>query len=104
MSYFTGGVLLLIAPWSYWVSTNRGSSTQALFRYYGAYDFSTGGSRGVGDWLASHGPIVAGNAHYLLSTFDLLYLLPLLPGLAPFVAAFTALGVMVSLRREDAFT
>jgi hypothetical protein len=94
---------LLVVPWLYWVSAKRGSSTLALFHYYGAYDFSAGGSRGAGEWLASRGPIVAGNAHYLLSTFDLLYLLPLMPWLVPFVAALTALGMMVSLRREDIF-
>jgi len=102
--YFIGGVFLLVAPWLYWVYAHRVSSGHALFGYYSAYDFSTGGARGAGEWLASLGPIVAGNARYLLGTFDLLYLLPLMPWLVPLVAACTALGMMVSLHKEDAFT
>ncbi|HWP22932.1 MAG TPA: hypothetical protein VNM15_01950, partial [Candidatus Binatia bacterium] len=50
-----------------------------------------------------HWPVVAGNAGYLMSSFDLLYLLPLLPGLWAFVGGLTFLGVMASVLKKEIF-
>ncbi|MGH7797689.1 MAG: hypothetical protein ACREQ2_22750, partial [Candidatus Binatia bacterium] len=102
-AYFSAGVFLLVAPWVIWVLSHRDSAPLALLGYYCAYDFSSGASRGIGDLIGSHAPVVMGNARYLLGSFELLYLLPLMPWLLPFVAAFTVLGMVVSPRREDAF-
>lgn len=105
LGYFSGAVFLLVAPWLYWLLIiNRDPSRPALFSYYGAYDFSVAGVSGIGGVLASRGPIVSGNARYLLDSFDLLYLLPLMPWLASFVVVFTALGMIVSLRTRETFT
>jgi hypothetical protein len=71
--------------------------------YYHAYDFASDGSGGVGELLANQLPIVVSNARYLLGSFDLLYLLPLMYWLTPFVALFTGLGMIASLRWEDIF-
>jgi hypothetical protein len=101
--YFAGVVLLLVAPWFLWVSSNRNQAASSLLAYYHAYDFASGGSGGVGELLAKHGPIVASNARYLAGSFDLLYLLPLMPWLTPFVAVFTVLGMAISVRRDDTF-
>ena len=101
--YFAGVVLLLVAPWFLWVSFNRNQAASALSAYYHAYDFASGGSGGVGELLAKQVPIVVSNARYLLGSFDLLYLLPLMYWLTPFVALFTGLGMIASLRRDDIF-
>ena len=101
--YFTAIVLLLIAPWFVWVLSHSAESPLTLFHYYNAYDFAAAGSQGIGEWFSRHRPIVLGNAHYLLDAFYLLYLLPLMPWLIPFVVVFTAIGSAGTLRREDAF-
>src|SRR5688572_10632482 len=101
--YFAGVVSLLVAPWFLWVSFNRYQAVSSLLGYYNAYDFSFGEYGGVGELFAKHGRIVTSNARYLAGTFDLLYLLPLMPWLTPFVAVFTALGMAFSLRRDDIF-
>ena len=101
--YFVGVVSLFVAPWFLWVSFNRPQSVSSLLAYYYAYDYAAGGSGGVGDLLSYHLAIAMSNARYLLGSFDLLYLLPLMPWLVPFVAVFTALGMVFSLRRDDAF-
>jgi hypothetical protein len=41
---------------------------------------------------------------HLFGSFEMLYLLPLMPWLLPFVVAFTALGMIVSFRREEIFS
>jgi hypothetical protein len=102
-AYFSAGIFLLVSPWLVWVLSHRDPSPLSLLSYYSAYDFSSGASRGIGDLVGNHASVVMGNARYLLGSFDLLYLLPLMPWLLPFVAAFTMLGVIVSLRREGAF-
>jgi hypothetical protein len=102
-AYFSAGVFLLVAPWIIWVLFRRDPSSLSLHSYYSAYDFSAGASPGIGDLIGSHAPVVMGKARYLLGSFDLLYLLPLMPWLLPFVAALTVLGVVVSARREGAF-
>ena len=100
---FICAVFVLIAPWIYWVWTQPPPSTHSLLGYYSAYDFSSGGSAGVQEWIAGHGTIVSGNARYLLRSFDLLYLFPLMPALTPFVVALTLLGMAISRRGEDLF-
>jgi hypothetical protein len=104
-TYFAGTVSLLVAPWFLWVSFNRYQDqvVSSLLGYYHAYDFSFGDYGGVGELFAKHERIVTSNARYLAGTFDLLYLLPLMPWLTPFVALFTGLGMVASLRREDMF-
>jgi hypothetical protein len=101
--YFAGVVSLLVAPWFLWVSFNRNQAASSLLAYYHAYDFASGGSSGLAEFLANQLPIVMSNARYLLGSFDLLYLLPLMSWLTPFVALFTGLGMIASLRREDIF-
>jgi hypothetical protein len=101
--YFAGGVSLLVAPWFLWVSFNRNQAASSLLAYYHAYDFASGGSGGVGELLAKQVPIVASNARYLLGSFDLLYLLPLMVWLTPFIVVFTVLGMASSLRCDDIF-
>ena len=101
--YFCCGVALFIAPWLLWVYLHAPQSANPLFAYYGAYEFSGAKSAAIGDWFAGQRTVVAGNARYLLDSFELLYLLPLMPWLAPFVAALTLLGAIVSARREELF-
>jgi hypothetical protein len=93
--YFCGIVLLLVAPWILWVFFHAGQSTNPLFAYYSGYDFSGAKNTSIVRWS-----VVAGNARYLIDSFELLYLLPLAPRLAPFVAALTLVGAIVSFRRE----
>ena len=102
-AFFGTGVFLLVVPWIIWSLTHRDSSPLSLLSYYSAYDFLSGASRGIGELIGSHAPVVIGNAQYLLGSFDLLYLLPLIPGLLPFVAVFTVWGMVVSPRPEGAF-
>jgi len=97
-------VFLLVAPWFVWLSFDREASGLALISYYTAYDFSSGRSEGVGEWLVSHGTVVTSNLRHLFGSFEMLYLLPLMPWLLPFVVAFTALGMIVSFRREEIFS
>ena len=101
--YFTGVVSLLVAPWFLWVSFNRDQAASSLLAYYRAYNFASGDYGGVGELLARHGPIALSNARYLVDSFDLLYLLPLMSWLTPLVVLFTGLGMIASLRREDIF-
>ena len=101
---FSAIVFLLVAPWFAWVFSNREASGLALLSYYSAYDFSSGRSQGVGELLVSHGTVVTSNVRHLFGSFEMLYLLPLMPWLLPFVVAFTALGMIVSFRREEIFS
>lgn len=100
--YFGCAVIAFIAPWCAWVYLSAGETTNPLFAYYSAYDFSGAKSLDRGGWEIVW-PIISGNARYFLGSFDLLYLLPLMPWLTPFVAVLTAIGMMVSSRREDRF-
>jgi hypothetical protein len=104
MAYFVGGVLLFIAPWLLWVYSRSRYAPDSLFSYYAAYDLGGAQAGDLGKWLASHLVVVLGNARYLLDAFDFLFLLPLLPGLGLFVAALTAVGMIVSARREHVFS
>jgi hypothetical protein len=88
-------VLLFVAPWFVWVYLHAGHMGNPLFAYYSAYDFSGTKNTGVGRWS-----ILAGNARYLIDSFELLYLLPLMRWLMPFVTALTLVGAIVSFRRE----
>ena len=97
-------VFLLVRPWAAWVLSKRETSGLGLLSYYNAYDFSAGRSQGIWNSLVSHGSVVTDNARYLFDSFEMLYLLPLMPWLLPFVVAFTALGMFVSLRREEVFS
>jgi hypothetical protein len=101
--YFVGGIMLLVAPWFFWVWSNPASSMMPLLSYYGRYDFAGPSVKTTGHWIAGYLPVVTGNARYLLASFDLIYLLPLMPWLSPFVVGLTVVGMFVSLRREDVF-
>ncbi len=101
VGYFIAVVLVLIAPWFLWVSRASLPSADSLFAYYAGYNF--GGAR-VGDGSAGidmYRIIVAGNARYLMGSFELLYLTPLLPGLVFFLAALTVVGMIQSTRRSE---
>jgi len=101
--YFCCGVALVITPWLLWVYFHAPTSANPLFAYYSAYEFSAATSAALGDWFAGRWTVVAGNARYLVDSFELLFLLPLMPWLAPFVAGLTLLGAIVSARREELF-
>jgi hypothetical protein len=103
MAYFVGKVLLFVAPWLLWVYSRSHYAPDSLFSYYAAYDLSGAKSGDVGTWLASHWVVALGNARYLLGAFDFLYLLPLLPGLGLLMAVLTGIGMIDSVRREEAF-
>jgi hypothetical protein len=99
---FVAIVLFFVAPWFSWVSLWPHYGPDSLFAYYLAYDF---GRAEVGDQGASlvRG-VVLGNARYVIDAFDLLYLMPLLPGLGFFVAPLTGIGLIDSVRKEEAFS
>lgn len=97
---FVGTVLLLAAPWFLWVELTPRLPHGSLFDYYSAYDFAGAGAGWSieGQWI-----IMAGNARHLIGVFELVYLLPLLPGLAPIVFLFSAIGVVCTFRRGGVF-
>jgi 4-amino-4-deoxy-L-arabinose transferase-like glycosyltransferase len=101
---FVGLTLLIGLPWVLWVSFGPSVPSDSLFAYYGAYDFAGVKIAGaVGPWFDRHWLVIAGNARYLIGSFDLLYLLQLLPGFGIVVAVFSAVGVLDLLRREEVF-
>lgn len=98
--YFVGAVLLVVAPWLLWVAFTPRPESGSLFDYYSGYDFAGAG----GGWsLDRQWTVVAGNARYLVDSIDLIYLLPLLPGVAPVVILLTAIGAFHSIRRDQLF-
>ncbi|MGE5216350.1 MAG: hypothetical protein ACM3SP_05015 [Chloroflexota bacterium] len=100
---YCGGVALFILPWFLWVYYHGEHSANPLFAYYSAYDFSGAKSAAIGAWLTGEWTVVAGNARYLLGSLDFLFLLPLMPWLAPFIVGLTLIGAMVSARRDELF-
>lgn len=93
-AWFAGIFAAIVAPWFLWTAgagdaVFRGS----LFDYYVGYDLSGG--------RAAILEIVSGNAHYLVDSFQMLYLTSLLPGLSVLLAGVTALGMIASRARED---
>jgi hypothetical protein len=101
--YFLAGVALIAAPWFVWVSSWPRSSADSLFGYYSAYDPAGGKAGGLGDMASRHWPVIAGNARFLIDTFDLLYVLALFPGLWIFIGALTLAGMIASLRNREIF-
>jgi 4-amino-4-deoxy-L-arabinose transferase-like glycosyltransferase len=101
--HFTGLTLLIGVPWVLWVSFGPSMPSDSLFAYYAGYDFGGTKTAGVGPWLDRHWLVIAGNAHYLVDSFDMLYLLELLPGFGVVVGAFSAVGVVGLLRRDEVF-
>jgi hypothetical protein len=101
---FTGLTSLIGVPWVLWVFFGPSAPSGSLFAYYSTYDFAgvkiTGG---VGPWFDRHWVVLAGNARYLIGSFDLLYLLQLLPGFGIVVVALSTVGVIGLLRREEVF-
>jgi len=97
-AWFAGVVLLLVVPWFVWMAHAGGlARVGSLFDYYTGYDFGGGrlaGSQAILD-------VISGNARYLTDTFQMLYLTPLLPGLAVLLAALTLVGMVDSRRRQD---
>ncbi|HEY7217391.1 MAG TPA: hypothetical protein VH985_03290 [Candidatus Binatia bacterium] len=85
----------VVAPWFIWSARTPVPSADSLFAYYAAYDF------GVDAGVKQPFTIISGNARYLASTFELLYLTPLLPGLVLFLAGLTIVGMVKSLRLAD---
>lgn len=100
---FLSAVILLVAPWWLWVALHGQPPTDSLLAYYSAYDVAgTGGS----DWLimiSRHSPIIHANARYIWDMLDMVYLLPLLPGFGWFIALFSLLGMIASVRQNPAF-
>jgi len=99
--YFAGAVLLVVAPWLLWVAFTPRPESDSLFDYYSSYDFAGAGLSWSFDrqWT-----VVAGNARYLVDSIDLIYLLPLLPSIAPVIVLLTAIGVFRSIRKDQIFT
>ena len=100
---FIGLVTLIVAPWVSWVLFNRHPVTSVLLAYYDGYEFSYGEFSRRGDFLANLLLVVLSNARYMVSTFELVYLLPLMPWLTPLVVMLTGVGMIRSCRREEAF-
>jgi hypothetical protein len=98
---FIAIIALFIAPWLLWVARGPHPPDNSLFAYYAAYDFNGAGTGAIGAWIEHHWTVIRSNAHYLVDTLDLLYLLPLLPGLALFVVALMAIGIVKSVRRDE---
>jgi hypothetical protein len=101
---FTGLTLLIGVPWGLWISFGPSLPSDSLFAYYGAYDFTGAKIAGIGSWFDRHWLVIAGNARYLIDSFDLLYLLQLLPGFGIVVVVFSAVGVIGLLRGEEIFS
>lgn len=93
---------LLIAPWIYW-SSAQPKGAYSLLSYYSAYDFVASAPTEIGARLVRQAEIVSANGRYLYESFNLLYLLPLLPVLLPVVGGLTLLGMAVSRDRADFF-
>ncbi len=100
---FMGLVALFVVPWALWVFYKPYPPANSLFAYYAGYDFSGASSVQLSDSLRRHWDVVAGNAEYLLGSFKLLYLTPLLPGLDLVVGALTLAGMAQSLRLKEFF-
>jgi 4-amino-4-deoxy-L-arabinose transferase-like glycosyltransferase len=99
--FFIAIVALFVAPWLLWIAYGQHPPANSLFAYYSAYDFSGAENSSMGAWFERHWTVVASNARYLVETLDLLYLLPLLPGLGVFVIALTFIGIFTSLRSDQ---
>jgi hypothetical protein len=94
---FVLGVGCLLAPWFIWVWSHAAAPVDSLFAYYSGYD-------PTGAELFSplkHLTVIAGNARYLIDSFELLYLTPLVPGLAIILGLLTATGMVVSIKRDE---
>ena len=92
---------LFVAPWFVWVSHARLPAADSLYAYYAFYTPGKTGVSDFGAWIGQHAAIAFANARYLAGTFELLYLIPLLPALGPVLVALTAMGMFVSLRRAE---
>jgi hypothetical protein len=101
VAQFGSIVALIIAPWFIWSARSSVPSGDSLFAYYAAYDFGVAPVTGVEAWMKQEFTIISGNARYLVSTFQLLYLTPLLPGLVLFLAGLTIVGMVKSSRRDN---
>lgn len=101
--YFLAGVAVVVAPWLVWIYFWAAHPPSSLFSYYLAYDWTGHKTQEFAALAFSHWPVIAGNARYFLSTFDLLYLLPFLPGLWILVCVLTVVGMIVSVGKEQIF-
>ena len=98
---FVLGVGCLLAPWFIWVRSHAaGAPVDSLFAYYSGYD-PTGAELFS---PSQHLTVIAGNARYLIDSFELLYLTPLVPGLALVLGLLTVTGMVVSIRRHEIFS
>ncbi len=100
---FLAGVALIAVPWFIWVSSWPSYPPDSLFGYYSAYDLAGGKAGELGALAFSRSSVIAGNARYFLGALDLVYLLPLLPGLWVLVAVLTVVGMVASFGREQIF-
>jgi hypothetical protein len=101
VALFSGIVLISITPWLLWTAHGPHAAADSLFGYYAAYNFSGARAGESGAWLHHYWTIASSNAVYLVGSFEMLYLLPLLPGLGFFVVGLTLIGALLSLRRDD---
>ena len=101
---FVGGVGCLLAPWIFWVWLHAAPPVDSLFGYYTGYDPTGTQFSGLAQLLSSHMTVIAGNTRYLLHSFEMLYLTPLLPGLAIVLALLTLTGMVASIQRDEIFT
>ena len=98
--FFIFTVALIVSPWLLWIASSPRPESGSLFDYYSAYDL-TGTRAGESGWsLEQHWTVISGNARYLLDAFDLIFLLPLLPGFAVVVTLFSVVGMIFSIRKE----
>ena len=96
LGIFAALVGLFIAPWLLWAAHYPQPSVDSLLAYYSAYDFAGAGSDLSGNSGAHQWSVIGGNARYLMDSFEMLYLTPLLPGLSIFAGALTLLGMVKS--------
>lgn len=95
-------LMALVSPWILWQLTQATDTTKnSLLAYYVSYETPA-------FFLVWSDPlraiqIVWGNIHYLFESFDLVFLLPSLPGLRVLVYPLLIWGAYVSFRRQSIF-
>jgi hypothetical protein len=101
--YFVASVLLFVGPWLVWIAVTPREVSGSLFDYYVTYDLIGAGGGDIYAWTGLVSTLLYSNARYLSDVFELAYLLPILPGFAPFIVLFSIIGIFVSLRKDMVF-
>jgi hypothetical protein len=96
-------LLVLISPWILWqFSHSTYVPNSPLLHYYVSYESSAFLLLWSNPIQAIH--ILWGNLRYLIESFELIFLLPALPGLRFLVYPLLAWGVYLSWRKHSAFS